>query len=287
MINWRGRVREGWGTCRTAAALLHPYLVWLRLRHPARFRAYARPLFERYVQSLAPHVAMVDFTEMLDRFGIGRAAIECAIPTLEGYVGLSDWERVALATLARHWADLPVLEIGTAAGSTTLLLARNTRNRVYTLDLPRDDANNQFALPRLRSDDEVIAGRARGSMLRKSSPSRICELKGDSATFDFAPYHDRIGLFFIDGAHSYEYVRSDTVRAARCCDRRGIVVWHDFGSSREVTRWLNRLASRGPEILGLTGTTLAFSRDLAGMTRALQEESNSAKAKVARRNTAA
>jgi len=38
-------------------------------------------------------------------------------------------------------------------------------------------------------------------------------LFGDSASFDYSPYHGRVDLFFIDGAHSYEYVRSDTLNA--------------------------------------------------------------------------
>ncbi len=269
MTNWRGIVRERWGTMRTAGALLHPHLVRVRMRGKHVFRRYARPLFEGYVQSLAPHVTVIPYTEMLDMLDIQPADVRVALPRLEGYVGLSDWERVTMATLARHYARRPVFEIGTAAGSTTLLLAQNTQQAVYTLDLPSDGADNVFALPRMDSDDRVLAGRRRGAMIQSlgmsDGRSRIVQLLGDSATFDFGPYRERIGLFFVDGAHSYEYVRSDTINAGRCCRADGIVVWHDFGSSREVSRWLNDLAGAGVDIRGIQGTTIAVSRDIVAI----------------------
>jgi hypothetical protein len=46
-------------------------------------------------------------------------------------------------------------------------------------------------------------------------------LFGDSATFDYSPFYGKVDLFFIDGAHSYEYVRSDTINALKCISRGG------------------------------------------------------------------
>ena len=272
MTNLQGIVRERWGTLRTAAALFHPHLLRMRLRGKGMFRRYARPIFEHYVQSLSPFVQIVGYSEMLALIGIEPANIRFDIPALEGYVGLSDWERVTVATLARHCSGHPSFEIGTAAGSTAILLARNTLQTVYTLDLPSDEQDNEFALTRLASDDRVIAGRSRASMLRQHPQSRVQELLGDSATFGFDPYYTRIGLFFIDGAHSYEYVRSDTRNAALCCTDQGIILWHDFGSSRDVSRWLDKLASRGPKIYSVDGTTLAFSTDIAAIRNALHKD---------------
>ena len=271
MVNWKGMVRERWGTFRTAAALFHPHLLRMRLRGKRTFRRYARPVFEGYVQSLSTHVPLVSYSQMLEIVGIQPADIQYDIPALPGYVGLSDWERVTVATLARHFADQPAFEIGTAAGSTAILLARNNRRTVYTLDLPLDNGDNRFALARLASDDRVIAGRQRGSLLVTFPEPRVRQLIGDSATFDFSDYHNRIGLFFIDGAHSYEYVRSDTANAAQCCREDGIIVWHDFGSSRDVSRWLEWLASSGSRIHGVVGTTVAFSVDIAGIRNALRK----------------
>ncbi|MGM0488090.1 MAG: class I SAM-dependent methyltransferase, partial [Planctomycetota bacterium] len=239
MVDLRGMVRERWGTLRTGAALFHPHLIRMRWRGDDVFRRYARPVFERYIQSLSPLVRIINYSEMLSLLGIESTDVRFDLPLLDGYVGLSDWERVTIATLARHYSAQPSFEIGTAAGSTAVLLARNTTETVHTLDLPSDDQAERGTLTRLPTDDRVIDGRTRASMLRAWPQPRVRELLGDSATFEFQPYHDRIGLFFIDGAHSYEYVRSDTCNASLCCTQRGIMVWHDFGSSRDVSRWLN------------------------------------------------
>lgn len=272
MGSWKGYIREKWGTLRTATALLHPHLVRMRLLNAPRFRQYARPIYESYVQSLSTDVRVMAFTDMAEQLGIDLSRIQLNIPVLSGYVGLSDWERIVIATIARHYSDRPMFEIGTAAGSTTALLAENTHNTVYTLDLPDDGADDDFALTRLASDDRVHANRTRASMLRQATYADIVELLGDSATFNFCPYHDRIGLFFIDGAHSDEYVSSDTLSAALCCQDNGIVVWHDFGSSREVSRWLNHLATRGLQVFGVTGTTIAFSTDVFALRKLLSRQ---------------
>ncbi len=271
MSNWIGWIRERWGTIRTASALVHPHLVRVRLSGQQNFHRYARPVFERYLQSLAPHVPIISYSRMLAMLAIPPTDIQITLPQLNGYVGLSDWERVTVATLARCYRKYPAFEIGTAAGSTTLLLALNTSRTVHTLDLPSDGADNDFALPRLDSDDQVIAGRKRASMIAQSaSPAvtqRIKTLVGDSATFDYRDYHEQIGLFFVDGAHSYEYVCSDTANAAACCRTDGIVVWHDFGSSRDVTRWIDELAAADLAVYGIDGTTLAFSTDINGLRK--------------------
>jgi hypothetical protein len=92
-----------------------------------------------------------------------------------------------------------------------------------------------------------------------AAESKITRLYGDSATFDFAPYHGTIDLFFIDGAHSYEYVRSDTINALACCHPGSIIAWHDFGrvGVNGVSRWLRRL-SRRYQIYSVPGGSLAF-----------------------------
>ncbi len=260
--NWKGRIRDGWGTARSLFSLAHPHLLRLRLLDSSHYRSYAAPLFQRYVQSLQPNIDVVDFSTALELLEIDPESVECSLPVLDGYVGLADWDRVTLAAIARSRSPYPAFEIGTAAGSTAILLSLNIHDTVFSLDLPRDDTRNQFALPRLSTDDAVIAGRRRASLLEFRPRKNVVLLIGDSATFDFTPYYDRIGLFFIDGAHSYEYVRSDTLNAVRCCAEGGVIVWDDYGGSRDVSRFLNQLAGLGVKIYGVEGTKLAFSRDV-------------------------
>jgi hypothetical protein len=112
-------------------------------------------------------------------------------------------------------------------------------------------------------DDAHIRGAVRESRyLFADSPvaSAIDLLFGDSATFDFAPYHELIDLFFIDGAHSYEYVRSDTLHALACVRPGGVVAWHDFGRTglNGVSRLLLELRAGGWPVVASPGGSLAF-----------------------------
>jgi predicted O-methyltransferase YrrM len=90
---------------------------------------------------------------------------------------------------------------------------------------------------------------------------RIELLFGDSAMFDFAPWHGTIDLFFIDGAHSYDYVRSDTLNAVRCVRPGGVIAWHDFGRTglNGVSRWLTEWRRQGHEVFATPGGSLAFA----------------------------
>ena len=90
--------------------------------------------------------------------------------------------------------------------------------------------------------------------------SKITCLSGDSATFDFSPFRNGVDLFFIDGSHSYEYVRSDTFSALKCCHPGSVIVWHDFGRFRVdgVTRWLLEFSKKGHNIYAIPDTSLAL-----------------------------
>ncbi|MDP2389051.1 MAG: hypothetical protein Q8N52_01890, partial [Acidobacteriota bacterium] len=67
---------------------------------------------------------------------------------------------------------------------------------------------------------------------------------------------------FVDGAHSFEYVKSDTMNAARCCQDDGVIIWDDFTTTREVTNYVRSLKAAGVALFGIRGTRLAFTRDI-------------------------
>jgi predicted O-methyltransferase YrrM len=89
---------------------------------------------------------------------------------------------------------------------------------------------------------------------------RIHRLFGDSATFDFSPFHNQVDLFFIDGAHSYQYVRNDTEKALPCVKKGGVIAWHDYGRCgiNGVSRWLHELRDDGRVIQRVPGGSLAY-----------------------------
>lgn len=152
-----------------------------------------------------------------------------------------------------------LFEIGTFDGRTTLNLAANAPAdaRVLTLDLPAQAATGlEVADGDRRYIDKPASGaRFAGHPLA----SRISQLYGDSATFDFAPYAGQVNWMFIDGAHSADYVRKDSQTAKALVKAGGWVFWHDYGVWDGVTEALNALASE-PWFAGIRhieGTSLA------------------------------
>lgn len=171
----------------------------------------------------------------------------------------------SLALLCQLLKPKVVFEIGTATGYTGLHFALNTPDdsQVYTLDLPRG-YDEPPALDTTAMDEFQVGMYAQLTdylFLNSAVEHKITCLFGDSATFDYTPYHGRVDLFFIDGAHSYAYVKSDTLRALECCHSGSVVAWHDFGRAglNGVSQWLQELSMQY-EIFAVPGGSLAFMR---------------------------
>jgi predicted O-methyltransferase YrrM len=173
---------------------------------------------------------------------------------------------VNLCLLCRALKPATIFEIGTFSGYTALHFALNTpeSTRIFTLDLPSDDAIRPKLPTTTRDQSHVKYSKPmRQEMHYAFSDTDVAHkitcLSGDSAEFDFSPYHDKMDLFFIDGAHSYDYVRSDTLNALRCCHQGSVIAWHDYGRSgvNGVSKWLHELAQKY-EIYSIPGGSLAF-----------------------------
>jgi len=167
---------------------------------------------------------------------------------------------VSLSILCRALDAKTIFEIGTFYGYSTLHLAMNSApdTRIYTLDLGEDSGELSFDVTKI--DQLAIEHRNQVCCFEGTEAERkITRLFGDSAKFDFSPYAGKIDLFFIDGAHSYDYVKSDTLNALRCCHPGSAIAWHDYGRPQfGVTRFLTELAGE-MEINVVPGGSLAFS----------------------------
>jgi predicted O-methyltransferase YrrM len=150
--------------------------------------------------------------------------------------GFADWnasgssyavDMINLAILCQISQARTIFEIGTSTGQSTHILALNAPQAdVFTMDIFKS------VKPKLLTtlvDDEHIQTVPQFCFDGTPEAARIRQVIADSACFDFSPFHGKIDLFFIDGAHSYEYVRSDTLNALRCCHQGSILAWHDFG----------------------------------------------------------
>ena len=172
--------------------------------------------------------------------------------------------RDAIAMLAIATAANPktVLEIGTFIGRTTALLAQNLpAATIHTIDLPPDFDPGTDPDTRLKKDDfHLISTRKVGICFRDTPiASRIVQHYGDTGSWDFGRAAGA-ELFFIDGSHTYDYVRNDTERCRELCGGRGTFIWHDCDSNHPaIARYLHEELRKGHPIRRAAGTSAAFS----------------------------
>ena len=135
-------------------------------------------------------------------------------------------EAFVLAAITAYLNPRRAFEMGTYTGAGTLAIAHHSAPdcRIFTLDLPSD----QLHLPGLEDSPESAQAARIGVSFRGTAyGNRICQLYGDSATFDFAAFAGAIDLVFIDAVHTYEYVLNDTQRALEMLSPNGTIIWDD------------------------------------------------------------
>jgi hypothetical protein len=159
----------------------------------------------------------------------------------------------ALLSIAIERSPKTVVEIGTLHGNTTRLLAINLPNsHIYTIDLPENEDPTAGGLE--KDDLHLIRSRRLGAEFR-SDPSirNVTQLLGDTATMEFPSAE----FFYIDGSHTYEYVKNDTQRAMSISEAKTII-WHDCDVSHPgVTKWLCEMVDAGCPVRRIIGTNLA------------------------------
>jgi predicted O-methyltransferase YrrM len=152
-----------------------------------------------------------------------------------------------------------IFEIGTYLGETAWLLAHNKPDaKIYTLDF-QDVAmagKTKFQF----TDRNYLEEKNRGTRyLGTPEQSRITQLYGDSATFDYSPYYDSMDLVFIDASHSYTYVKSDSENAFKMLSSYGTIVWDDYTYYPGIYAYLNEVAPELDQpIMHIRGTRLAL-----------------------------
>jgi predicted O-methyltransferase YrrM len=178
---------------------------------------------------------------------------------------IDDPNRGVLAALCQGLEARTFFEIGTNRGRTAWTVAANNPEiEIQTLDLPDQAAADTVALNLNESDrDFFVEDWDRGEAFADTPEAdRISQLWGDSARFDFAPYEGNMDMVFIDGAHSYAYVKNDTDAGMRMLSERGALVWDDYPRIPGVYRLLDELApTLDPPPFHILGTRLVvFSR---------------------------
>jgi hypothetical protein len=113
---------------------------------------------------------------------------------------------------------------------------------VYTLDLPESQLGD-LTMSLSPGEDTFVRKTNSGSRYRDTEEeTRITQLLGDSAHFDYASWRGRMDFVFVDGSHALDYVLSDSMNALTLLKPEGgIIVWHDYGEWPGVTLALKHL----------------------------------------------
>lgn len=150
-----------------------------------------------------------------------------------------------------------VIDVRKFRGETTDLMAHNlVYADIYTLDLPPDFTNHTY---RPAPDNlELLKLRKPDSYIQPCyvTNSRIHQIYGDSAEFAFEKLNQTFDLAFIDGAHSYDYVKNDTEKLLPLMKPGGWIIWDDYCFSfPEVIQYVNTFRQKGA--FHIYGTRLA------------------------------
>lgn len=157
-----------------------------------------------------------------------------------------------------------VFEIGTFRGRTALNFALNAPEdaKIYTLDLPPD--NRDDAQGRTNASDATIISESRTGCEYRGSDvaTKITQLFGDSSSFDFSPYYEKMDLVYVDGAHDYDAVKADSENAIKMLRPGGFALWDEFcnyGDYNDVTRAVVDVVPDGA-VVHVANTQLAVYR---------------------------
>lgn len=164
-----------------------------------------------------------------------------------------------------------ILEIGTYQGYSTRLFVENSDAReILTIDLPPfsstvgtevdaekvlhdGDYNDDY----LRSVQNTTGTKYLND-LNRTNLQRVKLIKWDSTKLDFLERVGPIQFAFIDGGHSYDIVKQDTINVISQI-KSGVVVWHDYASSihSDVTKFIGE-HSTSNQIFYVQGGLCAF-----------------------------
>lgn len=253
------RLRELAGIAETSNLLL------LRLLWKDRAAAHLYPgrCFREYVRlhGDAPWRS-ADIFELLPELRTDRRRATLAHVPGEGIATAVD-ELAYLALITATLEPRRIFEFGTFRGRTALNFAINAPSdaEVLTLDLPPEVTGSESRLG--AADRAIVDQRAVGYDYQgQPEASKITQLFGDSTTFDFSPYAGSCDLVFVDGGHTFEVCRNDTLRAVELCRPGGVILWHDwanYGEYHDVVRAVLSVLP-GEDVIQLEASQLAAYR---------------------------
>lgn len=250
----------------------------LALRDMELARAYMSRCLQMYDELAGRGLRGKDPVEFIVKEGWGEFSNHerVELPTkLSDNGGTRLEELLYLANVTKVLKPKKIFEIGTYTGRTTSIFIMNAPADavVVTLDLPPEaDIENHNSGDYINTDINLVKRRKLARyVFELGLQSRYQQVLCDSMSFDPTPHKGSVELGFIDGAHSYEYVKNDTEKVAEMMSERGLVMWHDYGGKgrfKPLSDYLESLSQEIP-IYRVPETSLAWAaaRDLRRLVR--------------------
>ena len=174
------------------------------------------------------------------------------------WTSLDTQEILVLSAIIKFSESKNILEIGTYDGNTTLNLAANSPSdaHITTVDLPPDwNGKLELKVPELSVN--VDERKKIGAQFKDSDyAKKIIQIFGDSAKIDWEELPTPFDVVLIDGCHHYEYVKLDTQNSLRHLKPGGLLVWHDYGMYKDVSKVVDETA-KNMKVKAIQGTRLA------------------------------
>ena len=208
---------------------MSPLSIRLFFNDRASFNIFPGTVYRNYVRlgGSAPWGSKSLF-ELFPGFTGGRLVIEHLFG--EG-IDTPVEELAAMAFCTQAVDPNKIFEIGTFRGRTALNFALNSASdcTIFTMDLSEEE-RLQMEGPSM-ADQTIVTKSLTGiDYMDKGVDEKISQLFGNSLTFDFSPYFGQMDLVFVDGAHHFDAVRSDTRNALKMIRPGGVILWHDWGN---------------------------------------------------------
>ncbi|PWJ58688.1 methyltransferase family protein [Dyadobacter jejuensis] len=200
-------------------------------------------------------------TDVFEILHLGNAEYEGVYEC--GFGHTTEFELKVISNLVKERNPQRIFELGTFLGRTTLNMALNSSHdtQIITLDLPAnqvDSTEMEIELGEIRYVKKEVSGER---FLGHPAQSKITQLYGDSATFDFSDLEHSIDFAFIDGSHAYDYVLNDSQKVLSLMRPGGLILWHDYTNWAGVRSALNLLYESDPNfknIKHIGGTSIAM-----------------------------
>lgn len=211
-----------------------------KLKKISRTYKYRRQLF-LYLKSLS-HEECLD--DILNKFNINKLPVieisdllelysyksDCRIKIKtdfsEGISPINDYYFICLIAKAINVKNY--FEFGTWVGLSGYNVASNLGQdaEIYSLDIPADHREiAEYKIP-----IEIFGHYSKDF-------KNVHLIKSDSKNFDFTAYKKQIDLVFVDGNHSFDYVKNDTKIALELLrDENSVIIWHDYFLGGELNK---------------------------------------------------